>query len=1020
MKGTQKIWLSFKKTVNFSPVKKQKRLFMRLTPISKLTSLLVLFLSLFHLTFAQSRVVSGRVTDQNGAGLPGVTVTVKGTSTSTQTASDGTYSISAPESGILVFTSIGFASIEADINKRTVIDASLSPTASNLSEVVVIGYGTVRRREQTGAMATVTAKDFNKGIVASPDQLIQGIVAGLDVTSNTGQPGSATTVKIRGNNSIRGGTDPLYVIDGIPLDGRNARPGNNAAGIGNTPDANPLIYINPADIASIDVLKDASASAIYGSRGANGVILITTKKGQPGLTKMEASASVGVSGLMKNADILSASQYRQALQTYGAKSDSGQTLDPFKSIIRNAVTQNYTFALSGGNETGRFRASFLASDQQGIILKTALEKYVANINGQYRFFDKKLSFDFNITAAHTKENIAPISTDAGSTGNLISAAMNWNPTLYLVQNGIYNSTNPSGQINPLALSAAYDDIANVTTLLGSFTAGYKITPDLEYKLLYGVNYGIGTREAQMAGWITGAGDVNGKGAAAVAQTQLFSQTITHTLNYTKQITSSFNLNALAGYEYWTTAYSGNQLSVEGFDYNLTQTNKIPLNYYDNLQDGNPNRLTTFSYNDPSVSLQSYFARAILDFQDKYILTASFRADGSSRFGSNNKYAYFPAVAAAWNLTSEGFMKGNTLFNSLRLRLGYGQTGNQEFPAGSAQQVGQYQVYGNGTGALVTTHFANPNLKWETVTSTDGGVDFALLHNRLYGYVDFFSKKTTDPLFLGTLPTPSSGASIWSNLPGYITNKGFEVSLGALIVDTKDFTWNLRVNMEYVRNKFVYPASGNSPLFLTGAINGQGVSNTFSEAIANNQPIDVFYLRTFSGFDKNGIAITTTSSSYVGDPNPHVIAGFSTDFNYKKLSLIINAHGAFGNKIFNNTLTSVTNVGNITNGKNIAASQLGSGEGLSNPVSASTRFLQSGNYMKLGNASIRYSVGNIGRSIKNVSVFVTGSNLFEITKYTGFDAEVNTANNNNGVPSLGVDYIGYPTERTFLFGINFSL
>lgn len=989
---------------------------MRIKKVPKLTTWVVVFFSLLQVAFAQNRTITGKVVDQQGAGIPGVSITIKGTRVATQTAADGTFSINAPENATLVFSTVGYATQEVPASNAASV--TLQTSAANLNEVVVVGYGTARRRDVTGAVATVQAKDFNKGVVASPDQLIQGIVAGLEVTNNSGQPGAATTVKIRGNNSIRSGNQPLYVVDGVPLDGRSARPGLNVSGLGNTPDANPLLFINPADVASIDVLKDASASAIYGSRGANGVILITTKKGQIGTTQLDAGVSAGISDIMKKADVMSASQYRDALKTYNAKSDSGASLNPFKEITRNAVTQNYTVALSGGSEIGRFRASFLASDQQGLINKTGLEKYLANINGQYRFFDKKLSLDFYLTAAHTKEMIAPISRDAGSNGNLISAALNWNPTLYLIKNGIYNQTNPSGQFNPLALSDAYDDISNVTTLLGSITAGYRITPNLEYRFLYGINYGQGVRKQQIEGWFKGSlVDPASPGAAAVSNAELSSQTFTHTLSFTKQLTSAFSLNALAGYEYWTTNYEGNSTSVSGFDYNLSEASRLGINYYDNMQDGKQSKLRSSSYHDPTISLQSYFVRAILNYQDKYLFTGTFRADGSSKFGANNKYAYFPSLAAAWNISNEAFMSGNSVFHNLKLRLGWGQTGNQEFPAGASKMLAQYQTNG---GNLVTLHMANPNLKWETVTSTDAGIDFSLWNNRIYGYIDFFSKKTTNPLFLGTLPQPSSGANIYQNLNGYITNKGFEVNLGVNIIQGTNLSWDIRLNAEYVKNKFVYPPSGSSPLFLTGGIYGQGVSNTFSQAIANGQPIDVFYLRTFSGFDKDGIAISTTGSSYVADPNPHVIAGFSTNLDYKKWSLAINAHGAFGNKIYNNTLTSVTNLGNIVNGKNIAASLIGTTEGLSNPVSASTRFLQSGDYMKLGNASIRYHVGNIGSHIKNASVFVTGTNLFEITKYTGFDAEVNNDANNNGVPSLGIDYIGYPTARTFMVGLNFSL
>jgi TonB-dependent starch-binding outer membrane protein SusC len=982
-------------------------------------------------SIAQQRTVTGKVTAPDGTPLVGASVTVVGQKSGVTTDGNGNFSINVPANAKQLSVSyVGSETKRVDITSASNVDVQLVNTAANLSEVVVTGYGTSRKRDLTGAIAHVTTKDFNKGVITSPDQLLTGKVAGLEVSMNSGQPGAATTVKIRGNNSIRGGTTPLYVVDGVPLDGRSPRPSlGSVSGLGDLPDVNPLIYLNPNDISSIDVLKDASASAIYGSRGANGVIIITTKQGLPGEMRVDFGASVGFSGLMKDADVLTASQYRTALKTYNVASDSGASLNPFKEITRNALTQNYNVSLSGGNDKGSYRASFLASNQEGIIIKSGLKKYLATFSGQHRFLDNKLSINFNFTASNYTEQIAPISTDAGSTGNLISAAMNWNPTLALVRSdGSFNQTNPSGQINPLALSTYYDDRNNVTTLLGSISGAYKILPNLEYQLLYGANYGTGLRKSQTQGLIAATGgNADGKGQAIVANAQLFSQTITHTLTYDANLTRSLKMNLVGGYEYWTTSYQNQSTSVYGFNWNIPGGQKLPFPYYNNMQSGNQANLRTTTNVDPSVELQSYFARGRFNFMDKYLITATFRADGSSRFGTNNKYAYFPSVGARWVISQESFLKDSKTLNNLALRLGWGQTGSQDgIPAGASQQIGINNGFNSSVGGSAPfsiVNYASPDLKWETVTSLDGGVDFSFFGNRLSGYIDGFSKKTTNVLFLSTLPVPSNGASIWKNLPegAYITNKGFEVSISGQIVKNENFSWVLNANMEYVRNKFIYPALGTSPLYLTGSITGQGVSSAFAEAIANGQPIDVFYLREFQGFDKNGIAITNGQSSYyVGDPNPRVILGISTDLGYKKFVLSINTHGAFGNKIYNNTLTSVTNVGNIANGKNISQTLIGSSESLANPVSASTRFLQSGNYLKLGNATLSYNAGKIGSYIRSLNIFVTGTNLFEITKYTGFDAEVSTDHNNNGVPSLGIDYIGYPTARTITFGINFGL
>ncbi|HEV7620979.1 MAG TPA: TonB-dependent receptor plug domain-containing protein, partial [Flavisolibacter sp.] len=340
---------------------------MRMNQFPKLTALLVIFLALFQTSFAQNHTVTGKVTDPNGVGIPGVTVAVRGSSISTQTASDGTYQITAPENSALVFSSVGYNTMELSTSGRSAVDATLSTSANSLNEVVVIGYGTARRRDVTGAVTTVTSKQFNQGVIISPDQLLQNKVAGVDITSNSGQPGAATTIKIRGNTSIRASQNPLYVIDGVPLDGRSARPsvnlGNNGLGFGTTPESNPLLYINPNDIAQIDILKDASAAAIYGSRGANGVIVITTKKGSAGAAKIEVGANTSVSGYMKKYEVLTASQYRSALTKYSipTSNDAGASVDALKEIAQHTPSQSYNVAFSGGNETGKFRASFLGS-----------------------------------------------------------------------------------------------------------------------------------------------------------------------------------------------------------------------------------------------------------------------------------------------------------------------------------------------------------------------------------------------------------------------------------------------------------------------------------------------------------------------------------------------------------------------------------------------------------------------------------------------------------------------------------
>jgi TonB-linked SusC/RagA family outer membrane protein len=988
-----------------------------------LKAVLPLLLAMYSLSvYSQTKQISGTVKDSKGAGVVGASVVVKGSRSGTTTNAEGAFSITVPESAkTLVISGVGYNSQDVDISGSTTVDVSLTESTSNLNEVIVVGYGTARRRDITGAVATVTAREFNRGQINTPEQLLQGKVPGLQITNSSGQPGGLTIVKIRGNNSIRTGNTPLYVVDNIPLDGRTARPDFSPSGLGATPPTDPLTFINPNEIQDVQVLKDASAAAIFGSRGANGVVLITTKKGASGPGKVEVNASAGFSDMMRKIDVLDAAGYRAAIAKYGApNSDSGANINPFDEIIQKSFTQNYSVALSGGSENARYRGSFFVGDQDGIILKTNLKKYVGNFNGQFKFLDKKLSLDFGVSAANVGEKIAPISQDAGSGGNLISLALIWNPTLPLVRsNGLYNQENPSGQVNPLAFSDAYNDIANYTTLLGNINASYKFTDWLEYRMMYGVNYGAGNRKIEIQGWIKGTGgNADGKGLAAILDRNLLSQTLTHTLNFNKDISEDFSINAVAGYEYWKSNYWGNQTFVFEFPYNLTQTNRIGIHYWDNMAAGKQGNLATGSFRDPLVEIQSYFVRGIFSYQDKYSLTATFRADGSSKFGENNKYAYFPSVAAAWTISGEDFMKDNDVLDLLKLRVGYGTTGNQEFGADAALDVYRYASF----GSIQTVHFGNKDLKWETVKSLNVGLDFSVLNGRLSGSIDYFDKKTSDPLILQPISQPTgAGGAIFRNVSdATITNNGIEIGLVGDIITGKDFTWSASGNVTFLKNKFEFPAAGSSPFLLTGALHGQGTSGAFSEAIAHNQSINVFYLPQFMGFDKDGIGQYSATPTFGDDPNPKGYWGFTTDLGYKKFSLNLGAHGQFGNKLYNNTAMSVLNISNIIGGRNIASGLVSTTESPANPITTSTRFLEKGSYLKLHNATLRYTLGNLGNYIRNASVYVSVNNVFVISNYKGFDPEVNVDKALNGVPSLGIDYIGYPTQRTYLLGVSFSL
>jgi iron complex outermembrane receptor protein len=990
----------------------------------RLLSFLVPLLLLALPGLAQTKTVTGKVTDDKGAAVQGASVMVKGTKVGTQTGADGAFSMTVPSSATtLVISSIGFAQQEVAIGGGNV-SVSLQPAANSLNDVVVIGYGTAKRKDLTGAVASVGARDFNKGVQTAPDQLIQGKVAGVQVVNSSGQPGVATTVRIRGVASIRGGNNPLFVVDGVILDGRVARPGSNFSNDigGNSPNANPLNFINPADIASMDILKDASATAIYGSRGANGVVIITTKRGQSGAPKVDFNASVGTSSLLRSIEVLNGDEYRRALTTYNLPGGNfGGNVDAMDAIMQNGISKNFGMAVSGGNDGNRYRLSLGVQDIEGIVRKTGFTKYTVNFSGGMKFLEnKRLGFDYSVMTAQTKEDIAPITADAGFKGSLIGQALQWNPTRPLrTANGALNIDKGGDQINPLAMSEAYNDKATITTVLASIQPYYKFNDNLEYRFLYSVNYGSGIRKNEIKNFINIQGiqiDTTGStvnrygGFASVQSSELITQQFTHTLSFNKQLNSNVALNAVAGYEYMKFENRGSGFSGQDFA-NTT------LAYWDYLQFGSRDRRNAYSYNDPSSELQSMFLRASVNLKDKYILNAVFRADGSSKFGENNKYGYFPSLGATWVASNEDFLKGNSVINSLKVRASYGLTGNQEFPAGASQER-----WSAGTQSFSRFQLENRDLKWETTTQLNFGVDFSILNDRLSGSVDYFVRNTKDLLFARDAadPVPVSNAKRWENLDGTIYNSGLELALNWNVYRQKDWNVDIRGNVAFLKNElrdFAAPIP-------TGAISGQGLTGAFVQRMVSNQPLNAYYVREFLGIDRDGNPQFVNNGEtfvYKGSPNPTMLVGLSASVSYKRFSLDVNMNGAYGHYIYNNTANAILPINNLGS-RNIASSlmQMTNREALSSSIKTSDRYLEKGDYIRLANTTLNYRVGNIGKTFRNVNVFITGQNLFVITPYSGFDPEVNTDKNIDGVPSFGIEHTPYPTARTFMFGVNFGL
>ncbi len=981
--------------------------------------LLLLTVAFSAATYAQDKAISGKVTDaKDGSPIAGASVVAKNSSQGgTVTGADGTFKISvASNVTTLVISYVGYGAQEVTISGKTSVDVSLSSSGSNLNEVVVVGYGTARRKDITGSVASVKARDFNQGIVTAPDQLIQGKVAGVQIINNSGDPGGATTVRIRGISSIRSGNQPLFVVDGVPLSGGSAAPGLGTS-LGGAPGDNPLNYLNPSDIASMEVLKDASATAIFGSRGANGVVIINTKRGQSGAPKIDFGTSVGVSSLLKKLEVLDGDGYRAALTKYGLTSGNlGGNVDAMDAITRTGLSQNYNMAISAGNDAGRYRLSAGYQNIDGIIKESGFKKLTATFSGNYKFLEsKRLGLDFNIITSNTARSTAPISNDAGFQGSLIANALQWNPTARLDDWTPAQPINPAlgaTTLNPLAVLAAYDDKVNVTSILASIAPSYKITDDLEYKFLYSMNYSRGERRTEIRRWLNLQGN---RGFGQISNNRMFNQTLTHTLNYNKQITSDLNFTALVGYEYLKFDYIGSGMQGNNFvDY-------PGIKYTDYMQNVPSADRSMYSFADPISELQSVFGRLNFGFKDKYFVTATVRRDGSNKFGTNNKYGVFPSVAAKWQISNEDFLSGNSTINNLALRASWGQTGNQEFPSNAPLRVVNI---GQGSNQSVAS-LENQDIRWETNTLANIGLDFAVLDSRLTGSIDYYTRTTTDPIFQQVVTQPGPPIRFWTNLEGQIVNSGVELQLNGNIVRKKDLNWNLGVNLAFQKNELKDFVGAIE----TGSLSGQGISGATSQRLVSGQPINVFYLRTYQGIDKTtGQSVYklnpdgSDNLDYVGSPNPKTIVGITTDVSYKNWYFAVNMNGAFGHYIYNNTANSVLPVGNIIGGRNIAASIMSGDvkESTSNPLAPSTRYMEKGNYLKLANATISYRLGNVAKVLKNAQVALTGQNLFVITKFSGFDPEVNTDKSVNGVPSLGIEYTPYPTARNIMLSFNFSL
>jgi TonB-dependent starch-binding outer membrane protein SusC len=978
----------------------------------------VLLMLTTTMAWSQSRTVTGKVTaSDDGSAMPGVNIVVKGTSTGTTSDVEGRYSVSVADNATLIFTFVGYATQEVSVGAQSEVNVTLQSDITALSEVVVEGYATIKKKDLTGSVSQVSAGELNKGIYTSPAQLLQGKIAGLLVVGASGAPGAETAIQIRGVSSLRSGTAPLIVVDGIQLDNQSGKQGFALpGGLGNAPGLDPFSFLNPNDIERVDVLKDASALAIYGSRGANGVIMITTKKAAEGVAKIDFSASAGVSSISKKIKVLNGNEYRDAMDKEGvASGDFGDNVDAFDKIIQTGSVQNYNVGLSVGNHGNSHRISVGYTDQKGIIKKSGMKKYNAMLKSNYSFLDDKIKVDVLLLGAHIEQQSAPIGNNSPTTGNLISQALQWNPTrpLYNID-GTLNQPSSNVEVNPMATLAAIDNNFEVNRIIASIAPTIRLAKGLDYKVQIALDHSSSDWNVTQKKFLF-VNSAPGRGQADYSTNSLTTQQFSHTLSYTKDF-SDFNLTALLGYEYQKNRLTGLVAGAVGFS-------SDDMDFTHNFQNALAADTYITSIAPPDSKLQSYFGRAQVNYKDRVRVTATVRSDGSSKFGKNNRTAVFPAFAVAWSLDKEGFVPES--IDALKLRASWGQTGNQSFPSGLSSKSYVFGK-GGGTNTIKQADYGSPDLRWETSETTNIGIDFGVFNSRITGSVDVYNKKTNDQLFNLPAAQPFTSVNFWKNLDqAVITNKGLEINLNSYVIDRDKLKFQIGANVSFRQTKFTPGAELHDVYIETGSLDGNGLTGVVGQRTADGQPINSWYMKQFQGFDENGISKYRTDPEnpgkdkfYSGTPYPSMIAGITFSVTAGKFDATVAMNGVTGNKIYNNTANALFIKSNLGT-RNITPDLVGNGESLGNSLSASTRYLENGNFLRLANLTMGYNFDFNSKAIKNVRLFATAQNLFVITKYKGFDPEVNTNKTVNGIPSFGVDYTQYPRARSFVLGLTAS-
>jgi TonB-linked SusC/RagA family outer membrane protein len=985
-----------------------------------------IFLLLLHTAIAQKITVTGHISSATAkVPVAGASVLERGTSNGVTTNGEGNFSISVPQNATLLITSIGFEAGEVAVNGRSEINIELQPADSTLDQVVVVGYGVVRKRDLTGAVSQVKAKDLNVFATNTPLQALQGRAAGVQVIQNSGSPGGSISVRIRGTNSVQGSNEPLYVVDGFPLNGS-------------------LSLLNNADIESMEILKDASAIAIYGSRGANGVVLITTKKGKAGGVQVDYESGYTTQRPTNKLKLMNPRQYAE-FNNEQAKNDNvapyftQAQVDSFGSVqgtdwqdlvLRNAPQYNNVLTVSGGAAKTRFSVSGGIFNQDGIIRNSDYNRYSLRAN-----VDQDLGSKFTINYSTNLTRIESQRQNSGQNSrgsSLISAMITAPQTLGPYINGVYRSLNTSypfisiTMANPVAVINENMDKIRSNKILGNVSVTYKPLPGLSIK----VSGGIENEDNMSTFYSNGITTTNGttsftsKGNGNINVSNVTSLLNENIVNYIK-LFGDHSLSATAGFTYQSYKFSNVFAEGSGFISNV----QGPYDLGAASTPGVPGS----SYSD--WLLLSGLGRINYSFKEKYLATVSFRADGSSRYSDENKWGYFPAVALAWRISNEKFFKDQDFLSDLKLRASWGRTGSTAIsPYQTLNQLNTNQtIFGN---ALFVTYAPGSRLpsplQWETTEQTDIGVDFAFLKNKLRGSVDYYVKNTSDLLNTVSLPSSLGYTTTIRNI-GEIQNKGVEFTVDADLIRSQDFRWDVSANFAANRNKVVKLYNGEDVL-------GEGINiavvNDYINRLREGEAVGKFYGFMEEGYDATGkikyvdrdrnSVINALDKTFIGDPNPDFIFGFNTNLSYKAFELSMFIQGSQGNDLFNLSLVQNLDYGfglnmpvDVYENHWTPTNTMAKYPKISRTSSTqiSDRFVEDGSYIRLKNIQLAYNipVQNSIKWFRSAQLYVSAQNLVTITAYSGYDPEINSYGGSNSIRQ-GIDHYSYPSSKAITFGI----